>query len=66
MKLEEAERQRKRQEQRTQVLQQLVHDQKRSPEENMRQLEEKMEWERQKAHEELERVVAAKLMVAIS
>lgn len=66
MKLEEAELQKKRQEQRTQVLQQLMLDQKRSHDENMRQLEEKMERERQNAHEELERVVAAKLMVAIS
>lgn len=63
---QEAEQQRRLLEQRTQIQQQALNDLKRTNEENIRQLEAKVVRERQRSQAELERVVAAKLKVALS
>ncbi|KAL2098617.1 hypothetical protein ACEWY4_005097 [Coilia grayii] len=61
MQREEAEQQQKILEHVNQIQEQIILDQKRSNEENIRQLEMKMERERQRAQQELQRVVTAKL-----
>ena len=61
----EAEQQQKLLVQRTNLQQQAIRDLERSNEENIRQLEVKMEGERVRAQAELERVVTAKLKVGL-
>ena len=62
---EEAEQQQKLLVQRNRLQQQAMWDLDRSNEENIRQLEVKMEGERVRAQAELERVVTAKLKVGL-
>ncbi|XP_062391458.1 guanylate-binding protein 1-like [Sardina pilchardus] len=61
MRRAEAEQQRRLLEEHNRIQQQAIQDQQRSNQENMRQMEAKMEEERLRAKEELERVVSAKL-----